>query len=110
MSLLEDIRKQPRTVREIMFGLSVIATLSLVGAIWFQSFERNIYALMNPDSQIEERYAVEVDKKSPLAFLGSAIEGLRAMIGSLFGNDEPSIPPNQSDNRQTDPQTLPLSK
>lgn len=112
MSLLEDIRKQPRTVREIMFGLSVVTTLSLVGAIWFQSFERNIYALMNPDGQIEERYVVEIEKKSPLAFLGDAVKSLRAMASSFFGTDDsPMLPNNQSSgNKQTNPQPLPLSK
>ncbi|HYU64676.1 MAG TPA: hypothetical protein VEK36_00195 [Candidatus Paceibacterota bacterium] len=111
-SLLEEIRKQPKIVREIMFGLSVVTAVAIVGAVWFRSFEHNLYALMNPDQQTEEKYVAQQEElKTPLAFLGKAVESLRAMIANFFNATDVAKPENKILNNNTgEPRPLPLSK
>src|SRR3990167_8399006 len=75
MSLLNDIRKQPRHVREIMFGLCVIITVFFIGMIWFRSFEN-----------IQAKFYAEREKNAPIyANLTKAMGELRAAIYSTLG-------------------------
>ena len=56
MSFFKDIKNQSQGAREIMFLLSTIITVSLVGMIWFRSFEKNIYVMLNPDREAEQKF------------------------------------------------------
>ena len=47
MSFFHEIKKQSLVVRQIMFGLCAITTISLVGMIWYRSFETKLYVLMD---------------------------------------------------------------
>ena len=86
MSLLDDIRKQPRHVREIMFGLCVVITVSLVGMIWFRSFEEDVFVMLNTDKEIRAKFYAERDKNAPLyANLTKAVGELRAVLYNAFG-------------------------
>ena len=86
MSFLDDIRKQPRHIREIMFSLCVITTISLVGMIWFRSFEKDLFVMMNPEPEKQARFFAERDKRTPLIYadVTKAFVNLRAtMYGAL---------------------------
>ncbi len=91
MSLLHEIRRQPLHIRKLMFGLSVITTLSLGGMIWFHSFQSNMYALLNPGevNPEDERFYADVEKKtqSPFVFLKDTFVGAGASILGIFGRD-----------------------
>jgi len=86
MSLFEDIRRQPRHVREMMFALCVVITVSLVGLIWFRSFEKNIFVLMNPDPKKQEQFFAERAKNTPtlVASFQSTYGVLKAGISQIF--------------------------
>ena len=91
MSLFHEVRRQPRTTRQIMFVLSVVTTLSLVGMIWLNSFQKDMYALLNPASENPEdqrRLADTEGIKSPFTFLKESFQSVAASIGSLFGKQE----------------------
>ncbi|MBX4211551.1 MAG: hypothetical protein KW806_02025 [Candidatus Yanofskybacteria bacterium] len=109
-SLREEIRHQPLWVRQVMFGFSVIAALSLVGGIWFRSFEKDMFALLNPDPAVQEQHFAQFKTEEGAFSLASkAIEGLRATISDFFGFDTvgtkiPSEPEDAS------PHALPLSE
>ncbi|OGM96337.1 MAG: hypothetical protein A3B86_04320 [Candidatus Yanofskybacteria bacterium RIFCSPHIGHO2_02_FULL_38_22b] len=86
MSLLNDIRKQPRHVREIMFGLCVIITVFFIGMIWFRSFEENVFVMLNTDENIQAKFYAEREKNAPIyANLTKAMGELRAAIYSTLG-------------------------
>ena len=86
MSLLDDIRKQPRHIREIMFGLCVVITLSFIGMIWFRSFEEDVFVLLNTDENIRAKFYAEREKNAPVyANLTKAMGELRATIYSTLG-------------------------
>lgn len=56
MSFLKDIKNQSQASREIMFALSVVITVSLIGVVWFNSFQENIYVMLNPDKETEQKF------------------------------------------------------
>ncbi len=86
MSLLHDIRQQPPHVRSIFFGLSALVAVALVGGLWLDSFKRDVFVLLNPDSAAQEQYAaVQEQTGGPLAFVERGFEYLRATITGLFG-------------------------
>lgn len=96
MSFLDDIRKQPRHHREIMFGLCVITTISLVGMVWYNSFEKNLYVLLNPGENADQRFLAE--NKAVPSLLGNisqtgkdlkaAFYDIFSSIDRLIGNDK----------------------
>lgn len=87
MSFLDDIRKQPRHVREIMFGLCVVITVSIVGLIWFRSFEENLFVMLNTDPAKQEQFYAERANRTPLVYANvtKALGSLRATMYSAFG-------------------------
>lgn len=72
MSWIKEIHSQPRHIREILFGLSVITTISLVGIVWIQSFKKDFYALLNPEVE-------QIEEQRQLA------EGNQTLFGNIFG-------------------------
>jgi len=119
MSFLDDIRKQPQHHREIMFGLCVVTTISLVGMVWYNSFERNLYVLLNPEENADQRFLAE-DKSVPslLGNISQTGKDLKATfydifssIGGLTGNDEKDIIIDNSKSNDSDKvYTLPVSE
>lgn len=87
MSLLDEIRKQPEHIRKIMFGLCSIVAISLIGLIWFRSFEKNLFVLMNPDEAVQQKYFAETGKEDTLfANLGKAVKDLKSSVQAAIGN------------------------
>lgn len=110
MSFLDEIRKQPRHHREIMFGLCVVTTISLVGMVWYNSFEKNLYVLLNPGENADQRYLAE-NKNVPslLGDIGKTGQDLKAAFYNIFnltGNDKKDLPTGQAgiiiENTKTD--------
>ncbi len=87
MSFLDEIRKQPRHHREIMFGLCVVTTISLVGMVWYNSFEKNLYALLNPGENADQRFLAE-HKTEPSLFgnIGQTGKDLKASFLGIFSS------------------------
>jgi hypothetical protein len=102
-----------------MFALSLVTTLSLIGALWFTSFQHNVYALLNPDASntVGEQYFADASpaarSESPFAAMGQLVKDMRASIGQLFtsgavqGGISSSPAPSASTGRA---QALPLSQ
>ena len=111
MSLLDDIQKQPRHIREMMFAFCVIITVSLVGLIWFRSVETRLFVLMNPDPAKQEQFFAERDKNTPtlVASFNTTYSTLRGAISGIFllGNKDKI---NTTENVKSDQKTymLPL--
>ena len=92
MSFLHEIRKQPQHHREIMFGLCVITSVSMVGMVWFNSFQKTLYVLLNPEDTTDQRYlANNSTAPSLLGDIGKTGQDLKASflnIFSLTGGDK----------------------
>lgn len=97
MSLLREIRKQPAHIRELLFGLSVLVTVLVVGAVWLSSFQRNVYALLNPSQEDQQQFADQRDQSLPLrASIGTLLGRLRASIYTLFDFDPDAVRKEQN--------------
>lgn len=90
MSFLDEIRKQSRETREIMFGLSVFIAVMLVGMVWFRSFQKDIYVLMNPDQDVERMFAVDnAPAPSLFGFVWQTAGDIKGLVSGLInGNKE----------------------
>jgi len=115
MSLLNDIRKQSEETREIMFYLSILITVLLIGMIWFRSFQKNLYVLMNPEGDVEKALAVQnTSVPSLFGFIGSSANEIKGLVSDFLGKEEETNDNIQNINKgsgETDKvYTLPLSE
>jgi hypothetical protein len=120
MSLLREIKNQSEGVRKAMFALSVITLVSLVGTLWFRSFQTNLYALMNKDeagAAGDQRQLAGPDDgsgkvQSPFAAIGSMFKDLGAQMSGLFNDagSSPNLPKDDSPIRSGKAQSLPISR
>ncbi len=111
MSLIHDIHNQPHHIRRTMFTLSLVVLISGVGVIWLNSFQKNMYALLNPPAEtVEDGSSLAEGKKasaSPFALIGDAFKSLRASIADIFNSNStlPTVTPEAS----RPPVALPIS-
>ena len=88
MKLLDEIRSQDRGVRELMFALCVITSISLVLTVWFRSFQKDVFVLLNPDETSQQRFLAQLDKNpSVFNFASKGFGNARALFYSLFNNN-----------------------
>ena len=100
MSFLDDIRNQPQETREIMFGLAVFITVLLVGMVWFRSFQKNLYSLMNSEEEVEKALAIEnAPMPSLFGYMWQAAGDVKGLVSGLFGGEE-------KNNRTSDPEKV----
>lgn len=87
MPFLDDIKKQPKHIREIMFGLCIVITISLVGIVWFRSFEEDLFVLLNPEQDKQEQFYAERSQRTPIVYanLTKALVNMRAALYDTFG-------------------------
>ena len=113
MSFLEEIRKQPRHVREMMFGFCIITTVSVIGMIWFRSFEEDLFVLLNPESEKQDKFYAERNRRTPVVYanLTKAIGDLRANLYNVLGFfDDYSSKDLESEEYKGKAYQLPLSE
>ena len=89
MSFFEDVRKQPQHIREIMFGLCVVTTVSLVGMIWFNSFQEDMYALLNPEEAQQEKFLAQENQKSLFGNLSKTLGDIKSTVSGFWGSEGP---------------------
>src|SRR3989338_4953854 len=113
MRFLEEIKNQTQQTREIMFGLSVFITILLVGMIWFRSFQKNLYVLLNPEGDAEKALAVEnASVPSLFGFIWQSVGEVKGLVSGFLG-DEVDMDGNLNRERKIESgkvYTLPLSE
>jgi len=97
-----------------MFGLSVFITVLLVVMIWFRSFQRNLYALMNPPEEVDKMLAAEnTPVPSLFGYIWQTTGEVKGLVSELF-NNQPPVTNNQRGERvkveSGKVYTLPLSE
>ena len=99
-NIIHEIRNQPHHVRELATVLCTIAVVAVVVLVWFNSFQKNIYALLNPDEQSQtqdQQFAQE--SKSLFGSILQVFSDGKAQISNLFSGK------SQTDVVNTAPQT-----
>lgn len=86
MNILKNIQEQPRHIREIMFSLCVIITVSLVGIVWFNDFQSDMYALLNPEEVQQERFLAENKTDSLFGFVGQTLGDIGSIWTDFWGS------------------------
>lgn len=110
MALLDDIRQQPRHIREIMFAFCVVITVSLAGLVWFRSFEEDLFVLLNTDPEKQKQFFVERAKNTPtlVASAKTSYATLRATISTLLLLENDQEIKNNKTQSTDKPYLLPL--
>ena len=68
-----------------MFGLCVVTTISLVGMVWYNSFEKNLFVLLNPEESKDQRFLAETQAiPSLLGNISETGKNLKATFLSIF--------------------------
>lgn len=96
-----------------MFGLSVFITVLLIGMVWFQSFQRNIYVLLNPEDGLEKALAVEnAPVPSLFSFVWQTVGDVKGLVSGLLSDNgqETSDKQNKIKVESEKVYTLPLSE
>lgn len=110
MPLFHDIRSQPKHVRHIMFILSVMTAVSLVGVIWYGSFEHDLYVLLNSEKEYQEKFLAvkeQVQEPTLMAYIGESFQALQAGIYGLLNLQ--SDTPDAKNKGESKVHLLPLS-
>lgn len=114
MRLMNEIHKQSLGVRKTMFVLALVATAAFVGRIWFESFNKNLYAVLHPQEVAEQKYLAEQeDNPSIFSAIGGSFSGLKALISDAFDNTERNFEVEGFNNVESEPEeeynALPLA-
>ncbi|MBP9822246.1 MAG: hypothetical protein KBC81_02280 [Candidatus Pacebacteria bacterium] len=84
-TIIHEIRQQPHHVREIATIVCTVAVAAVVVFVWFHSFQKNIYTLLNPEDQTQSQDKVFAQESKSL--FGSILQTLsdgKAQIASIF--------------------------
>ena len=70
-----------------MFALCVVTTISLVGIVWFRSFEEDLFVILNPEADKQEQFYAERSKRTPTVYANvtKAFGNLTATLYNAFG-------------------------
>lgn len=70
-----------------MFAFCVVITISLVGIVWFRSFEEDLFVMLNPEQSDLDRFYAEREKRTPLVYANvtRALGNLRAALYDALG-------------------------
>ena len=100
-SIIHEIRQQPHHVRELATILCTIVVVAVVVLVWFNSFQRNIYALLNPEpqSQAQDQEFAQQSKSLFGSILHTLSDG-KAQIFNIFSGNS-----NQAEVVNSVPQT-----
>ena len=107
--VINHIRSQPHHVREIATILCTVVVVVIVVWVWFSSFQKNIYTLLNPDQQSQDKVFAQESK----SLFGSILETLsdgKAQISSLFsGKSQTDVINTSSPSSTNQPHPLPVT-
>lgn len=86
-TIIHEIRNQPHHVRQMATILCTIVVVAVVVLVWFNSFQHNIYTLLNPDQnpQAQDQQFAQQSK----SLFGSILQTLgdgKAQILNLFSS------------------------
>ena len=70
-----------------MFGLCVVTTVSLAGMVWFNSFKKDTYALLNPEDVQQERFLAQENQTSLFGNLSETFKDIGATISGFWGSN-----------------------
>ena len=110
--IVREIRKQPQHIRELATILCTIAVVAVVVLVWYRSFQKDIYALLNPDQQIEapDKFFAQ-ESKSLFGSILQVLDEGKAQISDLFNQDGETNVINQTDSDSKNvPHPLPVSQ
>ena len=114
-TIIHEIRQQPHHVRELATILCTIVVVAVVVLVWFHSFQKDIYGLLNPTDvpQAQDKSFAE-QSQSLFSSIFNAFGDTRAQISSFFSGNAGQTDVSNTSSGTTDtsgaaPHPLPVS-
>ena len=113
--IIHEIRQQPHHVRQLATILCTIAVVAVVVTVWFNSFQHDIYAMLNPEPQSQAQDQMFAQQsKSLFGSMWQVFSDGKAQISSLFSSkgtqsDVVNTSATQTNNQNSAPHPLPVS-
>lgn len=112
-SVIHEIRNQPKHVRELATLLCTIAVVAVVGLVWFRSFQKDMYAMLNPEQAGAEGGGQDQlfaqQSKSLFGSIFQILSDGKTQISSLFNKNQTDVTNGQaSGDGSSDKATHPL--
>lgn len=110
--IIHEIRQQPSHIRELATVLCTVVVVAIVGLVWFSSFQKDMYALLNPEQKSEAQDKLFAqESKSLFGSIFQVLSDGKAQISNLFsGSGEVDITNNPSEsNTPASAHPLPVS-
>lgn len=83
--IIHEIRQQPHHVRELATILCTIAVVAVVALVWFHSFQKDIYGLLNPGDQPQAQDQLFAQQsQSMFGSIMNALNEGKAQISAFF--------------------------
>ena len=93
-----------------MFALSVVTSVSLIGMIWFNSFQKNLYVMLNPEQATDQRlFADNYTYPSLLSSIFQAGKNMKASISNLLNIGKDNMGKIVNNQTGEQPHLLPLA-
>ena len=108
--IIHEIRNQPHHVRALATVLCTVVVVAIVVAVWFNSFQKDIYALLNPEQQSQaedQRFAKE--SKSLFSSILQTLDDGKAQILNLFDGESQTDVINDRSTSNNSIHLLPIS-
>lgn len=67
-----------------MFSLCVLTTVSLAGLVWYKSFQKDMYALLNPEEVTDQRFLAQDNSKSLFSSVSEVGKDLKATLYNIL--------------------------
>jgi hypothetical protein len=85
--ILNEIREQPESIREIFMWVMVVITFSVIGFFTFRSTINRFAALVNPDAYKTNNTGVIVkdkEEKTPIDLIGESAGDIKANLSNIL--------------------------
>lgn len=114
-TIIHDIRQQPHHIREIATLLCTIVVVAVVVLLWFHSFQKDMYAMLNPgDQPAAQDQTFAKQSQSMFSSIMSTINDGKAQISAFFSGSAGQTDISNNTQSTTDtsasaPHPLPIS-
>jgi hypothetical protein len=107
--IIHEIRNQPHHIRELATMLCTIAVVAVVVLVWFRSFQKDIYALLNPsdEPQAQDQFFAQQSQSLFGSILSTLGSGKAQISAFLSGNGGESVIINNNNSVSGDSSTAP---
>src|SRR5690349_7658301 len=109
--LVHHIRQQPSHIRELVTLGCTIVVVVLVGLVWFNSFQHDMYALLNPTDQkdAQDQHFAAVSQSLFGSIMDTLSSGKAEITDLIHGTSTTTVAAPSNNAAPVQPHPLPIN-